>query len=83
VLPGIDGRHCRSNHDHEAKDAKERIDRDTCNEEPETNEESHARERRATPMYPSDAGPPQSIDQLRILGRQCGFHLLEKPLLLI
>jgi hypothetical protein len=29
------------------------------------------------------AGPAQRIDQLGILGRKRGFHLLEKPLLLI
>jgi hypothetical protein len=29
------------------------------------------------------AGPAQRVDQLRILGRKRGFHLLEKPLLLI
>jgi hypothetical protein len=34
-------------------------------------------------MDSSYAGPPQSIDQLRILGRERGLHLLEKPLLLI
>jgi hypothetical protein len=29
------------------------------------------------------AGSAQRVDQLRILGRKRGFHLLEKPLLLI
>ena len=83
VLPGVDGGHRRSDHDHEAKHAKERIDRDTCNEEPEPCKESHASKCRATPMNPPDAGPAERVDQLGILGRERGFHLLEKPLLLI
>jgi hypothetical protein len=29
------------------------------------------------------AGPSECVDQLGILGRKRGFHLLEKPLLLI
>ena len=50
---------------------------------PEACKESHASKCRATPMNSPDAGPTQRVDQLRILGRERGFHLLEKPLLLI
>jgi hypothetical protein len=83
VLPGIDGGHRRRDHDYEAKDAKEWVDRDTCDEETEAGKKPDTGKCRATPMDSPYAGPPQRIDQLGILGRKGGFHLLEKPLLLI
>jgi len=83
MLPGIDCSHRRSDHDHKAKDAQEGIDRDTCDEEAQARKETYASKRRATPMDSPYAGPPESVDQLGILGRKRGFHLLEKPLLLI
>jgi len=83
VLPGVDSGHRRRNHDHEAKDAQEWIDRNTCDEEAEAGKEPDTGKCRATPMDSPYAGPSQSVDQLGILGRERGFHLLEKPLLLI
>ena len=83
VLPGVDGGHRGSDHDHKAEHAKKRGDRDACNEEPKACKESHACKRSTPPMNPPGAGPPKSVDQLGIFSREGGFHLLEKPLLLI
>lgn len=83
MLPRIDGGHCRRDHDHKAKNAEEWVDRNTCDEEAETSKKPDTSKCRATPMNSPHAGPPQRVDQLGILGRQRGFHLLEKPLLLI
>jgi hypothetical protein len=83
VLPGVDGGHRGRDHDHEAEDAKERVNRNTCDEEAEAGEEPHTGKCRTTPMDSPYAGPAESVDQLGILGRKRGFHLLEKPLLLI
>ena len=83
VLPGVDGGDRCRDHDHEAEHAQERIDRDTCDEEAEAGKEPDAGQCRTAPMDSPRAGSTQRVDQLRILGRERGFHLLEKPLLLI
>jgi hypothetical protein len=83
VLPGVDGGHRRRDHDHETKDAQEWVDGDTCDEEAQPGKETYASKCRATPMNSPGARPTESVLQLWILGRERGFHLLEKPLLLI
>ena len=62
---------------------KNGCDRDTCDEEAQAGKEPDAGECRTAPMNSPRAGSTQRVDQLRILGRKRGFHLLEKPLLLI
>jgi hypothetical protein len=57
VLPGVDGGHRRRDHDHEAKDAKEWVDRNTCDEEAEAGKKPHTGKCRATPMDSPYAGP--------------------------
>lgn len=83
MLPGVDRGYRSGNHEDEAHDAEEWRGGDAGDQQGKPCEEPDPGDGGPSSMDSSNASSTQRVNQLRILGCEGTFHLVEEPLLLI
>ena len=77
VLPGVDSGDGRGHHDDEANHTQKDLGRHAGDQQRETDEEADTGNGCSAAMDAADTGAAKRVDQLRILGGERCFHLLE------